>query len=316
MSACSCILTAYRRQKEIWMRVFVTGGSGFVGTAIVEDLIGAGHSVLALARSEKAAAQLRSAGAVVQAGDLADLDGLRRGALETDAVIHAAFQLDLADWAKGGELDRRAIEALGAAIAGSKRLLVVSSGAFGIDTTGLIGEATEESGPRTGHPRVTETAAAEAASRGARVAVVRLGVVHGDGDRHFLPALIAVARAKERSAYVGDGAQRWPVVHVRDAAEAYRLVLERGAPGARYHAIAEGGIRVRDIASVIARKLDVPLVSQSPEEAAAHFGPLALFVGTDRPTSSVRTREELGWAPHHPGLLEDLDKGTYFQTPA
>lgn len=296
------------------MRVFVTGGSGFVGTAIVEDLIRAGHSVLALARSEQSAAQLRSAGAVVHAGDLADLDSLRRGALEADAVIHAAFQLDLADWAKGGELDRRAIEAIGGAIAGSKRLLVVSSGAFAIDTTGLgsDAEATEETGALTGHPRVTETAAAEAAARGARVAVVRLGVVHGDGDRHFIPALVAVARAKGRSAYVGDGAQRWPVVHLRDAAEAYRLVLERGAPGARYHAIAEGGIRVRDIAGVIARKLDVPLVSQSPEEAAAHFGPLSLFVGTDRPTSSVRTREELGWSPRHPGLLEDLETGTYF----
>jgi nucleoside-diphosphate-sugar epimerase len=159
---------------------------------------------------------------------------------------------------------------------------------------------------------VTETAAAEAAARGARVAVLRLGVVHGEGDRHFLPALIAVARAKGRSAYVEDGAQRWPVVHLRDAAEAYRLVLERGAPGGCYHAIAEGGIRVRDIAGVIARKLDIPLVSQSPEEAAAHFGPLALFVGTDRPTSSVRTREELGWAPHQAGLLEDLETGSYF----
>ena len=295
------------------MRVFVTGGSGFVGTAIVEHLLRAGHNVLALARSEASASQLRSAGAQVQAGDLADLDALRRGALETDAVIHAAFQLDLADWAKGGELDRRAIEAIGTAIAGSERLLVVSSGAFGIDTTGLgTQESTEENGPRTGHPRVTETAAAEAAARGAKVAVLRLGVVHGDGDRHFLPALIAVARAKGLSAYVGDGAQRWPVVHVRDAAEAYRLTLERGAPGARYHAIAEGGIPVRDIATVIARKLGVPLVAQSPEEAAAHFGPLALFVGTDRPTSSARTREALRWSPHHPGLLEDLETGTYF----
>lgn len=301
------------------MRVFVTGGSGFVGTAIVEDLLGAGHRVLALARSEKSAAQLRSAGADVQTGDLADLDSLRRGALEADAVIHAAFQLDLADWAKGGELDRRAIVAIGAAIAGSERLLVVSSGAFGIDTARLSGdvaEATEEAGPQTGHPRVTETAAADAAAHGARVAVLRLGVVHGEGDRHFLPALIAVARAQGRSAYVDDGAQRWPVVHRRDAAVAYRRVLERGAPGARYHAVAEAGIRVGDIAGVIARKLDIPLVSQSPEQAAAHFGPLAVFVGTDRPTSSVRTREALGWSPQHPGLLEDLETGTYFEREA
>jgi len=298
------------------MRVFVTGGSGFVGTAIVEDLIRAGHRVLALARSDASADKLRSAGAEVKSGDLADLDGLRRGALEADAVIHAAFQLDLADWAKGGELDRRAIEAIGAAIAGSERLLVVSSGAFGIDTTALgTQEATEENGPRTGHPRVTETAAAEASARGAKVALLRLGVVHGDGDRHFLPALIAVARGKGISAYVGDGTQRWPVVHLRDAAEAYRLTLERGAPGARYHAVAEGGIPIRDIASVVARKLDIPLVALSSEEAAAHFGPLALFVGTDRPTASAHTRKALGWAPHHPGLLEDLETGTYFLPP-
>ena len=298
------------------MRVFVTGGSGFVGTAIVEDLIRAGHHVLALARSDASADKLRSAGAEVKSGDLADLDGLRRGALEADAVIHAAFQLDLADWAKGGELDRRAIEAIGAAIAGSERLLVVSSGAFGIDTTALgTQEATEENGPRTGHPRVTETAAAEASARGAKVALLRLGVVHGDGDRHFLPALIAVARGKGISAYVGDGTQRWPVVHLRDAAEAYRLTLERGKPGARYHAVAEGGIPIRDIASVVARKLDIPLVALSSEEAAAHFGPLALFVGTDRPTASAHTRKALGWAPHHPGLLEDLETGTYFLPP-
>ena len=298
------------------MRVFVTGGSGFVGTAIVEDLIRAGHRVLALARSDASADKLRSAGAEVKSGDLADLDGLRRAALEADAVIHAAFQLDLADWAKGGELDRRAIEAIGAAIAGSERLLVVSSGAFGIDTTALgTQEATEENGPRTGHPRVTETAAAEASARGAKVALLRLGVVHGDGDRHFLPALIAVARGKGISAYVGDGTQRWPVVHLRDAAEAYRLTLERGAPGARYHAVAEGGIPIRDIASVVARKLDIPLVALSSEEAAAHFGPLALFVGTDRPTASAHTRKALGWAPHHPGLLEDLETGTYFLPP-
>lgn len=295
------------------MRVFVTGGSGFVGAELVPELVRAGHRVLGLARSEASAQKLRAAGAEVHRGDLADLDGLRRGALEADAVVHAAFELDLADWAKGGETDRQAIETLGAAIAGSERLLVVTSGAFAIDASGV---ASEENEARAGHPRVTETAAIEASARGARVALLRLGVVHGDGDRHFLPALIALARAKGISAYVGDGAQRWPMVHVRDAAEAYRLTLERGVAGARYHAIAEEGVAVRDIAAVIARKLGIPLVAQSPEEAAAHFGVLAPFVSADRPTTSAHTREALGWSPRQRGLLEDLEAGTYFTLPA
>ncbi|WP_394825673.1 SDR family oxidoreductase [Pendulispora albinea] len=296
------------------MRVFVTGGTGFVGAELVAELIRTGHRVLGLARSQASARKLRSAGAEVQEGDLADRDGLRRGALASDAVIHAAFDLDLADWAKGGESDGRAIEAIGDAIADSPRLFVVTSGAFGIDVPGMASERDES--PAGGHPRVTERVAAEASARGARVALLRLGVVHGNGDRHFLPKLIAIARAKGISAYVGDGAQRWPMVHLRDAAEAYRLTLERGAAGARYHAIAEEGVAVREIAAVIARKLGVPLVSQSPEEAAAHFGPLAPFVSRDRPTASARTREELGWSPHRQGLLEDLEQGSYFTRPA
>jgi nucleoside-diphosphate-sugar epimerase len=295
---------------ELKMRVFITGGTGFVGRELVPALSRAGHQVLGLARSEASARKLRSAGAEVLRGDLADLDALRRGALAADAVIHAAFELDLADWVKGGELDRSAIEALGAAIAGSQRLLVVTSGAFGLDVPGV---ANEEDGVRdSGHPRVTESAADAVATHGTQVALLRLGVVHGDDDRHFVPALIAVARAKGISAYVGDGAQRWPAVHVRDAAEAFRLTLERGKPQARYHAIAEEGVAVRDIAAVIARKLGVPLVAQSPEEAAVHFGPLAPFVGRSRPTSSARTREELGWEPNQRGLLDDLEEGTYF----
>ncbi len=294
------------------MRVFVTGGSGFVGTELVPELIRAGHRVLALARSEASARTLRSAGAEVHEGDLANLESLRRGALASDAVVHLAFELDLANWAKGGEVDRRAIEALGVAIAGSQRLLVVTSGAFALDA---IGVASEEDGARGGHPRVTESVAGEASAHGARVALLRLGVVHGDRDRHFLPALIAIARAKGISAYVGDGGQRWPTVHVRDAAGAYRLALERGAAGARYHAIAEQGVTVREIAAVIARKLGIPLVALSPAEAASHFGVLAPFASTDRPTASARTREELGWSPRQCGLLEDLEAGTYFNLP-
>jgi len=291
------------------MRVFVTGGTGFVGKVFVPELVRAGHRVTGLARSEASARALAAAGAEVLRGDLEDLDGLRRGALAAERIVHAAFELDLANWTKGGEMDRRAIEALGAAIAGSERLLLVTSGAFAIDARGV---ATEGDEALTSLPRATETVAAEASARGARVALFRLGVVHGDGDRHFLPALIAIARAKGISAYVGDGANRWPMVHLLDTASAYRLAVEKGAPGGRYHAIAEEGVPVRAIAEVIARKLGIPLVSQTPEEASAHFGPLAMFVATDRPTSSARTRTELGWQPEHRSLLEDLEYGTYF----
>ncbi|MDB4942186.1 MAG: Nucleoside-diphosphate-sugar epimerase [Labilithrix sp.] len=295
------------------MHVFVTGGTGFVGKVMVPELVRAGHRVTGLARSEVAARALVAAGAEVQRGDLEDLDGLRRGALAADRVIHAAFELDLGNWVKGGEVDRRAVETLGAAVAGSERLLLVTSGAFAIDARGV---GTEENDALQSLPRVTETVAAEASARGARIALLRLGVVHGDGDRHFLPALIAIARAKGISAYVGDGAQRWPMVHLLDCASAYRLAIEKGAPGARYHAIAEEGVPVRAIAEVIARKLGVPLVAQTPEEAAAHFGPLAMFVAADRPTSSTRTRTELGWQPEHRSLLEDLEQGTYFTASA
>lgn len=291
------------------MRVFVTGGTGFVGSSLVPDLIRAGHDVLGLARSDASGRALTAAGAEVLRGDLDDTDVLRKGAIVADAVIHAAFDLDLSDWAKGGETDQRAIEALGAAVAGSERRLLIASGAFGIDARGL---ASESDGALGGGPRVTEAAALAASAKGANVAILRLGVVHGDGDRHFIPALIALARAKGIAAYVGDGAHRWPMVHVLDAVDGFRLALERATPGGCYHLIGEEGVTVRAIASVIAKKLGVPLVALSSEEAPAHFGPLAMFAAFDRPTASARTREQLGWRPHHRTLIEDLEQGTYF----
>lgn len=291
------------------MRVFVTGGTGFVGSVVVPELVRAGHGVLGLARSEASEKALVGLGAEVLRGDLEDREVLRRGARETDAVIHAGFELDLANWARGGAIDRAAIETFGDALAGSARPLLVTSGAFGIDARGL---ATESDGPLRSLPRATETAAAEARERGAHVSILRLGVVHGPADRHFLPRLVAIARAKGVSAYVGDGAARWPMVHLLDTPAAYRLALEKAAPAATYHLIAEEGVTVRAIATAIADKLGVPLVSQTPEEAAAHFGPFAPFVSADRPTSSARTREVLGWEPRHPGLLEDFATGDYF----
>ncbi len=283
------------------MRVFITGGTGFVGSVLVPELVRAGHRVTGLARSEASAGALAAMGAAALRGELADVDVLRRGAEEADAVIHTAFELDLSNWAKGGELDRRAIETFGR----SARRIIVSSGAFGVDAKSGI--ALETDGPLHTLPRHTDDAA-----KAAGAIVVRLGVVHGPHDRHFLTKLIAIAREKGASAYIGDGAQRWPMVHVADAADAYRLALEKGPSPATYHAIAEEGVAVRDIAASIAKHLGLPLVSLAPEEAEAHFGPISMFVASTRPTSSAFTREALGWHPHRSTLLEDFADGTYF----
>ena len=299
------------------MRVFVTGATGFVGSAIVPALIGAGHRVFGLARSDAAAAQLTAAGAEVHRGNVDDLDSLRRGAAAADGVIHTAFIHDFANFQAVCETDRRAIEALGAALAGSRRPLIITSG------TALLAPgqlATEDLGHASGpdaFPRVaSEQAAQAAAARGVRVAVMRLPPsVHGDGDHGFVPLLIDLARKHRVSAYVGDGANRWPAVHRLDAAQLYRLVLEHDfAPGAAFHAIAEQGVAFRDIAEVIGRRLGAPLYSQSPAEAAAHFGWFARFAALDAPASSQRTRELLGWRPAHPGLLTDIDRPAYFPT--
>ena len=297
------------------MRVFVTGATGFIGSAIVGELIGAGHKVLGLARSDAAAASLAAAGADVHRGSLDDLESLRSGASAADGVIHTAFIHDFSKFKAVCETDRQAIEALGSTLAGSDRPLIITSGAA-LVTPGRL--ATEEDVPAsssTEFPRIaSEEAALSVAARGVRVSVVRRAVVHGDGDPHFLPTLIRIAREKGVSAYVGDGLNRWPAVHRLDAAHLYRLALEKGAAEARYHGVAEEGLAVRDIADVIGRRLNIPIVAKSPEEVASHFGLLAMFVGMDGRASSKLTQEWLGWQPKQLGLIADLDQAHYFGT--
>jgi len=297
------------------MRVFVTGATGFIGSAVVQELIAARHQVLGLARSAAAAESLTAAGVEVHRGALDDLDSLRRGAAATDAVIHTAFNHDFLNYGAAAETDRCAIETLGAALAGSDRPLIITSGTLLAQRRGPL--ATEDDAPNPSFPRKSEEAVLGLESRGVRVSLLRLPPsVHGDGDHGFIPALISIAREKGASAYIGDGLNRWPAVHRFDAASLYRLVLKKGAAGVRYHGVADEGVPFRDIAGVIGRRLNVPVVSKSAEEAVNHFSWLGHFVGVDGPASSAQTQQQLGWRPRQPGLIADLDHARYFQTAA
>jgi nucleoside-diphosphate-sugar epimerase len=325
------------------MRVFVTGATGFVGTAVCKELIGAGHAVTALARSEQKAQALRAKGITPHVGTIDDLESLRSAAAEADGVIHLAFmhglsQIPLAKRLRvllGGlptgivsrflaisaEADRQAINTLGAVLKGSGRPFVTTFGAMGLadGTRRASRPATENDAPASGSPGIARAKTEELvegwASLGVRATMIRLAPsVHGDGDTGFVPQLIATARTKGKSAYVGDGSNRWAAVHRSDAARLFRLALESGVAGARYHGVADEGIAFRTIAEVIGRRLDVPVVGIAAAAAPKQFSFLAPFVMADNPASSDLTREQLGWNPSQPGLIADLEHGRYFST--
>jgi nucleoside-diphosphate-sugar epimerase len=299
------------------MRVFVTGATGFIGSTIVRELIKAGHQVLGLTRSEAGAQSLIAAGAAVHRGNLEDLASLRSGAANADGVIHCAFDhsafgQDFSKFIEVCEKDERAIEALGDALTGSDRPLLITSGT-GMGN-GVPGQPATEDHFDLNHPnprKASEIAGASVAQRGANVSVVRLPQVHDTVKQGLITSAIRVAREKGVSAYIGEGLNRWPAAHVLDVARLYRLALERRQAGSRYNAVAEEGVPMREIAAVIGKGLKVPVASLSPDKAQAHFGWLAMFAGADMPASSAQTRKQLGWNPTGPGLIADLEDMHY-----
>jgi nucleoside-diphosphate-sugar epimerase len=308
------------------MRVFLTGASGWIGSAVVPDLLKAGHQVVGLARSDAAAAALTAAGADVRRGSLDDLASLGDAAAASDGVIHLAFKHDIAfsgGFQAAADADRRAVETFGEALAGSGRALVIASGTLGLalgrvaterDGHGSSPVDSLGGGPQT--RRATAELVLSLASRGVRSSVLRLPPTnHGEGDHGFMATLVRIAREKGVSGFVGDGTNRWPAAHRLDSGHLFRLALERAPAGSTLHAVADEGVPFRDIAGVIGRHLDLPVVSIAPEDANEHFTPLGGFVGIDSPASSALTRELLKWEPTQSGLIDDLDEGHYFRQP-
>ena len=293
------------------MRVFITGATGFIGSALVPELINAGHQVLGLTRSDAGAKSLASAGAQVRRGDLGNLESLRSGAAAADAVIHLAFVHDFSKFQENCDIDKRAIETLGKVLAGSDRPLIVTGG-IPPWTPGRLMTEDAEPPAQAAMPRVSEETALALVSQGVNTAVVRLPQVHDTVKQGLVTYLIAIARDKGVSAYVGEGLNRWPAAHVSDVARLYKRALEQHETGARYHAVGEEGVPLRDIAAAIGRGLKVPLRTIAPQEAAAHFGPFfSFFAGLDLPTSSAWIQQRLGWRPSGVGMISDLDHVRY-----